>query len=200
MYCPPSADCLLTRLQSSGNLCAVPQGEFEPVVCPPGFYCPPGKQQQIQCPRGHFCPIGTVTPFKCTTMSICTAGSSHQVQLLGMFLCLLLDVLMIGGCLILRSSSPSSRLTRYLHLNKFRSRPPFDEKGANSNFPRSKEFHEYFANDGTPCFRLDLTFTDICLHPRHAQRNILSGLRGTVHSGSVLGIIGASGSGKCENR
>ncbi|KAL4984137.1 putative ABC transporter [Aspergillus falconensis] len=43
---------------------------------------------------------------------------------------------------------------------------------------------------------MDLTFSDIHLRLGHPPREILSGLHGTIRSGSVLGIIGASGSGK----
>lgn len=200
MYCPPLPDCLLIRLQSSDNLCAVPQGNLEPVVCMPGFYCPPGGQQQIECPRGHFCPLGTVTPFECTVMSICSPGSSHQIPLLGLFLCLLLDVLILGVCIVLRYSTALKGLAGFFHL--VRPGPYFlsDEDGSTANIPRVQQFQDFFNRDNIHSYGLSLDFTDICLRLRRGKREILCGLRGTIHSGSVLGIMGASGSGKCENR
>ena len=166
----------------------------------PGFYCPPGGQEQIECPQGHFCPLGTVTPHECTVMSICSPGSSYQIPLLGLFLCLLLDVLMIGICIILRSSSPSKKLRQFIRLTRHRSHPQADEDGSKANSPRLQQFQDFFNVDNIHSFCLNLTFTDICLRPRRSKREILSGLEGTIHSSSVLGIIGASGSGKCEDR
>ncbi|KAL3485492.1 P-loop containing nucleoside triphosphate hydrolase protein [Aspergillus germanicus] len=138
VFCPPSPDCLLRRLKSSANICIKSQGDFEPVICRPGYYCPPPGTQQLPCPSGHFCPLGTVTPFKCTALSVCAEGSSHETPLLALMLCVLLDIL----------------------------------------------------------FSLDLTFTGINLRLGRPPRDILCNVHGTIRSGSVFGIIGASGSGK----
>jgi ABC-type transport system involved in Fe-S cluster assembly fused permease/ATPase subunit len=62
----------------------------------------------------------------------------------------------------------------------------------------SLELRDFFNSELVPDGRLALSFIDISLQPRRYPRKILSGLNGAVHCGSVLGIIGASGSGKCE--
>ncbi|KAF9890731.1 hypothetical protein FE257_005597 [Aspergillus nanangensis] len=202
MYCPPSPDCLLTRLQNSPNLCTTLQGPLEPTICMPGFYCPPGGKQQLECPRGYFCPLGAVAPRRCAAMSICAPGSSHATPLLGLFLCLLLDLTMIGTCVFLRASLPSSKLQRYLRgiHRRSRSQPAVDDSANDKLEEDMQQLRGDFPGETTgnfPGFRLELSFRGIHLHPRHSRREILSGLEGRVHSGSVLGIIGASGSGKC---
>lgn len=39
VYCPPNPLCGIKRL--SGGTCTVAQGDFEPLQCQPGYYCPP---------------------------------------------------------------------------------------------------------------------------------------------------------------
>jgi hypothetical protein len=197
VFCPPSPDCLLRRLQSSANICIAPQGNLEPVICRPGYYCPPPGTQQLPCPSGHYCPLGTVTPFKCTALSICAEGSAHQTPLLALVLCVLLDILVCGVCILLRSSSSSAKLSRYFRCNQGRPRSSVDEAESGSDDVCLRQLDGLFphCNNG---FALDLTFTGINLRLGRPPRDILFNLHGTIRSGSVFGIIGASGSGKCE--
>ncbi|KAE8140279.1 hypothetical protein BDV38DRAFT_290517 [Aspergillus pseudotamarii] len=195
-FCLPSLDCLLTRLQSGGeNLCASAQGKFEPVICNAGFYCPAGGKQKIQCPRGHFCPLGTVAPFPCSVMSICPAGSTYQTPLLGFFLCFLLDCLMIGMCVASRTQSSLRQMMQPLRLTHLHPQSRTGESEAQAVVSRL-ELRDFFNPELVPDGGLVLSFTSIDLHPRRSPRKVLSGLNGAVHCGSVLGIIGASGSGK----
>lgn len=198
VFCPPSPDCLLRRLQSSTNICLAPQGGFEPVICPPGYYCPPPGTQQLKCLREYFCPLGTVTPFKCTALSICGEGSSHQTPLLALVLCVLLDILVCGICILFRSSSPSQKVLRYLCFNQSPPSLPVDE-GEYSNGAVCLQRLDGLFPYNTTGLSLDLTFTGINLRLGRPVRDILSDVHGAIRSGTVFGIIGASGSGKCES-
>ena len=44
VICPPTDTCEATRL--GGNFC-MPQGRYEPLACPAGFYCPDYKTVQV---------------------------------------------------------------------------------------------------------------------------------------------------------
>jgi len=52
-YCPPTTECQALRAMKQTCL---PQGRLEPVVCKPGYYCPPGGKEQIECPKGEKLP------------------------------------------------------------------------------------------------------------------------------------------------
>jgi hypothetical protein len=197
VFCPPSPDCLLRRLQSSANICRASQGHFEPVICPPGYYCPPPGTQQLKCLRGHFCPLGTVTPFKCTALSICGEGSSHPTPLLALVLCVLLDILICGICILFQSSSPSRKLSRYLFFKQPPPHLPVDEGEYSNDAICLQPLDGLLPYNGTG-LSLDLTFTGINLRLGRPPRDILSDVHGAIRSGTVFGIIGASGSGKCE--
>lgn len=131
-------------------------------------------------------------------MSICAAGSSYQVPLLGIFLCLLIDAFIIGLFIALRAQSLLGLLTRYLHLKQV------GQKDADADLLRLQQsqafrFQDFLNEDKISDVSLNLSFTNIFLRSKHPKRTILSRLQGTIHSGSVLGIIGASGSGKCKS-
>ncbi|KAL4899814.1 hypothetical protein BDW74DRAFT_171221 [Aspergillus multicolor] len=194
-FCPPSPDCLLRRLQSSANICLESQGNYEPVICQPSFYCVPPGTQQLECPKGYFCPLGTVMPFKCTVLSICREGSSHQTPLLALMLSVLLDILVCGICILFRSPSPSRQLSRYLCFNQPPPSLPVDGGESSNDTACLQRLGDFFP-ENTDRFSPDLTFSGICLRLGRPPRDILSDVHGTVRSGSVFGIIGASGSGK----
>ncbi|KAH8679570.1 ABC transporter-like protein [Tricladium varicosporioides] len=99
MYCPPDPACLIAR--SSGVTCP-PQGLFEPVVCPPGYYCPheKGNNTKIICPAGKFCRKGSVTPLKCSPGSRCPEGSVRDMTFLPLGFLLLIDIILIVATII----------------------------------------------------------------------------------------------------
>jgi hypothetical protein len=200
VFCPPTPDCLLRRLQTSTNICVTSQGDLEPVICRPGYYCPPPGTQQLTCPGGHFCPLGTVTPFKCTALSICTEGSSHETPLLALVLCVLLDILVCGVCIVLRSSSSSSSgvLSRFIRFSQPRPGLSADEAESSGDGVCLQQLDGLFPHSNNE-LSLGLTFTGINLRLGRPPRDILSNLHGTIRSGFVFGIIGASGSGKCRD-
>ncbi|KAH9221923.1 hypothetical protein DL95DRAFT_421411 [Leptodontidium sp. 2 PMI_412] len=51
-YCPPHPVCAVSRLH--GGSCPVPQGAYEPIMCPAKWYCPKGGMEKIICPAGCY--------------------------------------------------------------------------------------------------------------------------------------------------
>ncbi|KAJ3119093.1 hypothetical protein HDU96_000008 [Phlyctochytrium bullatum] len=94
--CPPSEECGARRL--FGTLRCMPQGLFEPVPCPAGFYCPDPKTIKV-CPAGYQCATGTVTPVACQFLSSCPAGTVIESHYGLLALVLLLDVILVLGVL-----------------------------------------------------------------------------------------------------
>lgn len=107
MYCPnftnstipqiclPSTECQLQRLK--GTTCSNingtfgAQGKFEPVICPPGFFCRNPNSIQI-CTEGHYCLSGSVLPTRCDFLSFCPVGSTTQEPYLGVFVALAVNL------------------------------------------------------------------------------------------------------------
>ena len=88
--CPPSVECTFERL--SGFYC-LPQGRYEPVLCPRGFYCPDQKTKLV-CPAGSWCPSGSVAPRACQSLSKCPEGSVKQTYYGGLAICLIIDAVL----------------------------------------------------------------------------------------------------------
>lgn len=51
---------------------------------------------------------------------------------------------------------------------------------------------------GATKFGLSFEFQDLAFKPPKSNRKILSEVSGTIHAGSLWGVMGASGAGKCE--
>ncbi|KAJ3114226.1 hypothetical protein HDU96_002395 [Phlyctochytrium bullatum] len=90
--CPPSEECGARRL--IGMLRCMPQGLFEPIPCPAGFYCPDPKTIKV-CPAGYQCATGTVTPVRCQFLSSCPPGTILESHYGILVLVLLADVLLV---------------------------------------------------------------------------------------------------------
>ncbi|KAI1812399.1 hypothetical protein GGS20DRAFT_23536 [Poronia punctata] len=100
-YCPPITECHISRL--SGEICmyqgeAMPMGQFEPVVCQSGYYCPPEERgrKKIPCPAGTYCQPGAATPTPCTIGSYCKEKATRQFLLIPLFVLLLLDAILVA--------------------------------------------------------------------------------------------------------
>lgn len=159
------------------------------MICAPGFYCPPGGKQQIVCPAGHYCPLGSVEPFKCLPLSICPTGSMKELHLVGVLCCILLDVILL--CLWLW---PWLRrhLSAKIEVDNVETPSVPHLEGHNH------ELIPIFLNESSRNVGLEVRFNDVGLCIKPSGKQILSGASGSALEGSVLGIMGPSGSGKCE--
>lgn len=94
-YCPPTTECQMLRF--FGGKCEA-QGYYEPVICPPGYYCPKGGHKKIQCPAGNFCPEGSVKPWPCEIGTICESGSENRFDIAGLvFIIIIIDIALIAA-------------------------------------------------------------------------------------------------------
>ena len=158
------------------------------MICAPGFYCPQGGKRQIICPAGHYCPLGSVEPFMCLPLSICPTGSMKELHLVGVLCCILLDVILL--CLWL-----------WPWLRKHLSAKIEVENIETLPVPRLEEHkHELLPvlNESSHNVGLEVRFNEVSFCIKPSGKKILSGISGTAQEGSVLGIMGPSGSGKCE--
>ncbi|KAJ3127909.1 hypothetical protein HK098_005550 [Nowakowskiella sp. JEL0407] len=99
VFCPATPECTKLRLLSLG--CSAAQGKFEPIVCPPGYYCPDYKTIS-KCPEGKFCITGSTEPKPCHILSQCPEGTISQTFYGGIVLFVALDVLILVIYLAMR--------------------------------------------------------------------------------------------------
>ncbi|KAJ3031702.1 UNVERIFIED_CONTAM: hypothetical protein HDU68_001219, partial [Siphonaria sp. JEL0065] len=90
--CPPSGKCFLQR--SAGEPCDYPQGVFEPMACPHGFYCPDYKTV-LPCPAGFYCLSGQIAPTPCEFLSFCSIGTISQQHYGLLLIVAIVDVLLL---------------------------------------------------------------------------------------------------------
>ena len=91
-YCPPTISCATKRLGSS--FCDEPQGPFEPLLCPPGKYCP-DQSTMLTCPAGSYCMRGSTAPTPCFMLSWCPEGTSLRRFYGGVLMCLAMDAALV---------------------------------------------------------------------------------------------------------
>ncbi|KAJ3326983.1 hypothetical protein HDU76_012450 [Blyttiomyces sp. JEL0837] len=89
VVCPATPKCSSDRL---GYKLCLPQGRYEPMACPGGFYCPE-YNKVLPCPSGNFCPTGSENPRKCPPLSSCPTGSVVATNYSLFIIILILDVL-----------------------------------------------------------------------------------------------------------
>lgn len=176
------------------------------MVCKAGFYCSPGGDTQLPCPQGYFCPLGTVSPFPCAPLSVCPEGSYKQIQVLP-FLCIgLLDF----ALLLLWTSSywwePLNKLFKPIStFRKNRTHEPEPEAGERcrglsvvSNGPDDIGIFPSFIEQSRHR-QLEIQFRGISMRVGSSKREVLRHQDGDIRSGSFLGVMGPSGSGKCRS-
>ncbi|KAJ3398677.1 hypothetical protein HDU80_008677, partial [Chytriomyces hyalinus] len=100
VYCPPSAECLATRLGTYAR-CLNPQGYYEPMACPAGFYCPTYNTVRT-CPEGSFCISGSTEPTQCQFMSYCPPGSLKERHYGFIVIVLVVDIVILAVYLFFR--------------------------------------------------------------------------------------------------
>ncbi|RMZ21655.1 hypothetical protein D0859_14333 [Hortaea werneckii] len=121
-FCPPYERCQILR---ANRLSCNPQGLYEPIICPAGFYCPSsststassssssfgegkevrgrgvrgargGKEKKI-CPKGYFCPQGSTEAMRCDWGAYCPTGAVRQVRAVPLGILVLVDGLVVMG-------------------------------------------------------------------------------------------------------
>jgi hypothetical protein len=253
-YCPPTLDCLATRL--TGGVCKYAQGIYEPVICQSGFYCPEGKAK-IRCPQGSYCHQGSIAPKLCGIGSRCPAGSERDMSVLPLGIVIIVDFVLITLTVIdklydrykrkhknttisrksflkkgVKKSGGRFRQNRYQEIDdsangfadrdlemeprigNLRRRPTgFEELGAmEADFVLQKQLLQeggeqksdllLFVQSLSKClgatkFGLSFEFQDLGFKAPKSGKVILSDVSGTIHAGSLWGVMGASGAGKC---
>ena len=204
--CPPTPECLLNKLQMEHNVCPSSQGIYEPSICQTGYYCPPGGREQIRCPTGHYCPLGARRPVQCLALSYCPEGSGRELPLLGILCCVLIDL-----ALVVLNMWPSlrKRVSRRAWRETSHAR---DETGLemqsagllSGGYPKDLEGDEMDGGDGDGQYEersgvgLRIEFRDVVVRNPQTGGAILDGVSGVAAQGSLLGILGPSGSGKSE--
>jgi ABC-type multidrug transport system fused ATPase/permease subunit len=197
------------RLEALWNTCQYPQGLYEPIICLPGYYCPPGGLERYICPNGYYCPLGSFEPIKCDTISSCPIGSSRQFSILGILILIIIDTV-IFIALVSQSLWKRKRLIlgfkaqRNLEVNieVQISMENEEEMGDTNESLMDSHSMQKFINSlkyrmGTSVLGFEITFEGLGLVLPNGGKTILENVSGTISPKSLLAVMGASGSGKC---
>lgn len=152
VQCLPSPACQRKRLL--GNQCPSinerwkAQSPFEPMICPPGYYCSTPRSIKI-CPENHFCPTGTIKPRPCDSFSFCSKGSTFQKVYTGIIAAFVLDVILITICLF------------QYRIDRHRRRDSAEIHSSKSTKPNETISSELIKNALAGTFRKVKRFSDI---------------------------------------
>ncbi|KAJ3065371.1 hypothetical protein HDU99_004182, partial [Rhizoclosmatium hyalinum] len=119
VVCQPDHYCF--GLRAFGRNCMYPQGVFEPMICPPGFYCPDYKTV-IPCPEGSYCLSGQTAPTTCEFLSACKIGTVVQAHYGLLVIVFIIDAVLLGGFAVLKFRA--SQLTNVPKKESVRTPPP----------------------------------------------------------------------------
>ncbi|KAE8131070.1 hypothetical protein BDV38DRAFT_276277 [Aspergillus pseudotamarii] len=212
-FCPPTKGCQTIRLQPSENICHEQQGSFEPVVCTPGYYCPPRSQEQIRCPPGSYCPLGSYHPKRCTALSICAEGSSREISVIGFVilasLYLLWAVLGFGTKawkhkkgLHAPNTVPSARISPdqgdvECAEGTAGNPPTLDAAYEQGSIVRELPHFGTMSRDRQQGeLGLGFQLRDLCFSKQAVPHPVLQGVACQIPKGHMFGIMGPSGAGK----
>jgi hypothetical protein len=210
-YCPPTSECLITRLELFRNTCSEPQGIYEPLICPPGHFCSPGGKEITLCPQGHYCPLGTATPFRCGLASACPEGADREFVLDGFIAILVFDLLLIVLLLRSRGLAGFPSWSKLMHV---------PQRLARRSGPNAWSLEMQDSDQEEKCHVLDrenigelvaavkacIGLSDIGLSfgfenlswALPSGKVIIAPQSGTIPQGCVWGVMGPSGAGKSE--
>ncbi|KAJ3065620.1 hypothetical protein HDU98_011047, partial [Podochytrium sp. JEL0797] len=209
--CPAGDICFLTR--ATGKNCNIPQGLFEPMICPPGFFCPDYKTVTV-CPVGHYCLSGSSSPKPCIFMSTCPAGTIVQLHYGLLLISFVIDfVLAVVFCWIrYHEHTLANPNTPLLSLNRpSKTAPPsptttlFDSSlpvkfdsavGATMEENISALTQSYHKSlHGQDGLQMNYEFEGLGL-TLAGGKEILKGVSGEIRAGRMTAIMGPSGAGK----
>ncbi|KAI8612755.1 hypothetical protein BC830DRAFT_1220204 [Chytriomyces sp. MP71] len=205
VYCPPLDWCFYLR--GNGINCAHPQGVFEPIACPKGYFCRSYNQIDI-CPAGSYCLAGSSAPTPCEFLSICKAKAVIQDHYGLLLIVGVADILLVVVYAILRfrefrltnpgkplfvtkkleveiSAEESTRLVRKTNLSVGDIQKNIQTLTAG--------FHKGL--DGHTNLSMNYEFDNLGLRLPD-DKEILKGVSGTIQAGRMTAIMGPSGAGK----
>ncbi|KAJ3286336.1 hypothetical protein HDU79_006575, partial [Rhizoclosmatium sp. JEL0117] len=188
VQCPPSPTCFYTR--SLGYHCWEPQGVFEPMPCPPGFYCPDYKTTVV-CPTGSYCLTGQSAPTPCEFLSLCSAGTIIQQHYGFLIIIAVVDIILVLVYFILRRLE-SRRLNKQETEQENKKALGADDIQRNI-LALTAGFHKGL--DGRTDLQMNYEFDDLSLTLPDGKA-ILQSVSGSINAGKMTAIMGPSGAGK----
>ncbi|KAI8914475.1 hypothetical protein EDD86DRAFT_199414, partial [Gorgonomyces haynaldii] len=186
--CPPSSDCVISRLQI--KLCP-PQGPSEPTIVSGGYYAP-SQSERLVCPEGYFCPAGSATPQKCDWLSVCPEGTRYQRSLNGVAIMIVLDLLIVLLYIFSQRHRVYDRIHRILKKPlKSKISEPEPEKRDETVDALVSAFRKGM---GGRDIRTEFKFKDMELEID--GKKLLQGVTGCIRHSRMTAIMGPSGAGK----
>lgn len=166
----------------------------------------------MPCPAGYYCPLGSFEPWPCDAISVCPVESSRHFSLTGIVALGLLDLLIV----IIAARPRMKRLWYAWRRSKTLAsvhdqEPPIESAPGKFNQEaeelqitseeKSLPLH-HFVKSLQRCIQLgdiglEIGFDQLGFQLRSGGRSILKGVSGIVKPGSLLGVMGPSGAGKC---
>jgi ABC-type multidrug transport system fused ATPase/permease subunit len=143
-----------------------------------------------------------VAPFNCKVLSACPEGSERELQVVGFLCCVLVDVTLLiiwlwpwlrrnlPGWMRIRPATDTENNTRS-HQSTPEKQQPSSHRALGNNRPGV--ISNTFESVG-----LDISFTNVTFSIKGAENLILDSVSGKAQRGTLLGVMGPSGSGKCK--
>ncbi|KAJ3266288.1 hypothetical protein HDU77_001777 [Chytriomyces hyalinus] len=199
VVCPALPKCHFDR--QFGDYCEYPQGLFEPMPCPIGFYCP-DYNTVLVCPAGSYCPTGSTVPRPCPFLSSCPAGSGTQAHYGTVVIVLALDFLLFLGYVALRirermRAEPDKPLFSFAAKQTNAAEPSKSNVTISDVDNNIKALTAGFEKglDGHKDLSMYYEFENLCLRLPDGKE-ILQGVSGSIRAGRMTAIMGPSGAGK----
>ncbi|KAJ3023290.1 UNVERIFIED_CONTAM: hypothetical protein HDU68_008692 [Siphonaria sp. JEL0065] len=209
VQCPPDFSCFFLR--SWGLVCPTPQGVFEPMACPHGFYCPDYKTV-LPCPAGFYCLSGQVEPAPCEFLSFCSVGTISQQHYGLLVIVVAFDVILALVYLVLRIRENGLANPGKSFFGGKKTANEFlvaDDTKGQGEFTRmaTLDAHEIERNisaltagfhkglDGRDDLQMNYEFDGLGLTLPDGK-TILESVSGSINAGRMTAIMGPSGAGK----
>eukprot|EP00760_Papus_ankaliazontas_P019711 PhM_4_TR18061/c0_g1_i14/m.101826 len=176
VVCPPTVSCQDER--EDYKYCP-PQGPYEPMPCPAGWYCP-RADTLLRCPSGSYCPLGSYRAQSCGGMSVCPEGTESEWDLSGLFVLLLVDLMLLA-------------VKFWLQAVKSRSKSCLTPLSYGFTVENTKVLVDAVADRRGDVPPLTFTFNELNVVVPAAdgvpERELLSGVTGCIRPGTVTAIM-----------